>query len=299
MIFGKNLSSDNAVENEKLSADNDSEVLESTHFASDFNDFKSKVSSAQDGDTIVLCGSYSFANQIAVNKKLTFIGTNNAVLDGRKSNRLFTTNADGVSFKNITFQNGKSNEDNGGAIYANKMISIDNCRFINNYAGWSSGAVRVEINSVYNISNSYFEGNNGDHGGALSIFSSSGLVYNCTFYKNIGRRSAGVSECGNFEKCRFIENIVNDGHGGAIDVWTSNICTITNCSFIGNAATTNGGALCLNDNSYVFDCYFEENSAEGSGAINGGNIENCTFIKNHANFGGAVGAVSVINSRFC
>ena len=80
-------SSDNAVENEKLSADNDSEVLKSTHYASDFNDLKSKVSSANDGDTIVLSGSYSFASEIAVNKKLTFIGTKNAVLDGRKSNQ--------------------------------------------------------------------------------------------------------------------------------------------------------------------------------------------------------------------
>ena len=295
----QNLTGDKTVENEKLSADNDSEVLESTHYASDFNDLKSKVSSANDGDTIVLSGSYSFASQIAVNKKLTFIGTNNAVLDGRKSNRFFTTNADGVSFINITFQNGKSNDANGGAIYANNGISIDNCRFINNYAGWSSGAVRVENDAFYNITNSYFEGNNGDHGGAISIISSNGLVYNCTFYKNIGRRSAAASECGNFEKCRFIENKVNDGNGGAIDMWCSYICTITNCSFIRNAATNEGGALCLNSNGHVYDCYFEENSAKyNGGAINGGNIENCTFIKNHANFGGAICAASVINSLF-
>ena len=100
----QNLTGDKTVENEKLSADNDSEVLESTHYASDFNDLKSKVSSANDGDTIVLSGSYSFASQIAVNKKLTFIGNNNAVLDGRKSNRFFTTNADGCHLSTSLFK---------------------------------------------------------------------------------------------------------------------------------------------------------------------------------------------------
>jgi predicted outer membrane repeat protein len=75
---------------------------------------------------------------------------------------------------------------------------------------------------------------------------------------------------------------------------------IRNSVFIGNAATSGGGAGAVNINDYeggvtIEDCYFEGNSAvSGGGAIAIGNrsswtVQNCTFWRNQATSGGSTG----------
>ena len=92
------LENDNSLpnEDETLTGSVDSEVLTNTYYPTAFDDLKSKISSASSGDTIVLSGTYSFSSQITINKQLNFVGTNNAILDGRSANRLFVVDANGI-----------------------------------------------------------------------------------------------------------------------------------------------------------------------------------------------------------
>ena len=198
------------------------------------------------------------------NKKVEIIGGNvtfkAADLPGQKDpsglpllgqgNRILraVTNCD-LKIKGITFQNGRQVGYllGGGIYFAGNTLEIDSCRFIDNQAGSSGGAVACRAKSVI-IKNSYFEGNNilggGARGAAImqcgpAIGRGTLVVQNCTFYKN-------MTQVG--------------GSGTAIDVFDSTEGTnggkysnlgsaqVINCTFLENtSATTNMAVIDVSD----------------------------------------------------
>ena len=68
-----------------------------------------------------------------------------------------------------------------------------------------------------------------------------------------------------------------------------------NCTFIGNIAKNDGGAIYK---SNATNCIFTNNTAKKGGAIYDGTATNCTFTGNNADFGGAIYAGNSTNCNF-
>ena len=83
-----------------------------------FQDIQTQIDNAENGTTITLDGYY-YGNGTPIsliNKKITFIGINNATLDAKGLSGIMNISSSNVVFENIIFING--NASNGGAIYA-------------------------------------------------------------------------------------------------------------------------------------------------------------------------------------
>ena len=292
----ENIDSSNAflksISQNTVSSENNSILnKEITVSGNSFNEIQNAINSANEGDTIILKGTYNLVeSQIQVNKKLSFVGTDNAILDGKSKSRICHVLASGVTFKNITFQNAKlinSAIYGGGAIYSAYDVDIDNCSFINNYVSFSGkedsyyngGAIFISGSSHCTIANSYFSKNYArTYGGAIYVNGNSKVnILNSTFYGNS-----------------------NSADGGAIDIHGSVNSYISDCIFNQNSATY-GGALYVGGSSInnVINCIFNRNSATNGGAINigtasGNNAKitflNSSFTLNSANYGGAIKA---------
>ena len=128
-------------------------------------------------------------------------------------------------------------------------------------------------------------------GGAVYLCSNS-YFYNCSFINNTSDGQGGaiysITPLNEHSK-NIIENCIFENNtasmGGAI--FDNTGLTLTNCRFIGNNATTKGGAYYVYMNKFpeVANCIFANNTASEGGAIyNRGNITmtNCNIIGNTA-----------------
>lgn len=171
-----------------------------------------------------------------------------------------------LKIKGITFQNGRQvGYILGGAIYfAGNTLEIDSCKFIDNQAGSSGGAIGARAKSVI-VKNSYFQGNNILGGGARGAaimqcgpaIGNPGtlIVQNCTFYQNMTQvggsgmvinifdsteSSVGGKYCnmGKVEvsNCTFLENTSPTPYQAVIDV-SDGDCDVllTNNTFYNNS----------------------------------------------------------------
>ena len=203
-------------------------------------------------------------------------------------------------FKNITFQNGKVNNANGGAIHGKGLsdLKILNCNFVNCYSSSLGGAVSLESCNNTNISYCYFEScRSNDCGGAIRIAKSlNSFVENTIFIGSssthggaivIGGSSDTYSKNTFIKNCNFINNTASET-GGSIAHREGNNLSIIDSYFEGNTATKEGGALHFSGSgNNITNCHFKGNSAtDYGGAIyvsSNLNMENSTFLNNHAN----------------
>ena len=266
------LSADEIDENKELSVI-DTSTLSANYTPTSSFEIQTYVDHAADEDTIILDGYYLLMDTINVNKTLNFVGINNATLDGNNTVQLFNVSKTGVTFKNITFKNGKS--DNGGAVYFRKGGSVVDCSFVNNSAIKNGGAVYFN-DGEGSVEGSTFINNTAKDGGAL---------------KNGGSEISKVFAM----NCNFINNFAN-GYGGAIDSGSA-----INCNFSENRAYNRGGAMSYGD---AVNCTFMDNSViiyevyNDGGAMFSGHAENCVFINNSAYQGGAASYVKAVNCSF-
>ena len=226
-----------------------------------FAAIQSAIDGANDGDTIVLSGTYSnnMYQPIKINKTLNFIGINNAILDANRYNNIFNVSVQ-ISINDITFKNGKNNDrmyNTGGAISNRVQVTCINCTFVNN-AAVSNGAV--------------------DFANAI----------NCTFINNSATSGSVGAMVGTARGCIFINNSASE-NTGAIYLPSSAFLAV-NCTFINNSAAKDGGAIFSYSNYNAIDCYFKNNSAQLGGAICAnylGIVNNCSFIGNNASVDGS------------
>ncbi len=183
------------------------------------------INDAIAGDTIMLENGATFTERITVNKALTFDVLNNghATIDGTNGGRIVTITATSgtITFNDITFVNGRINND-GGAIYNNfagTTVIVNNCIFTNNVV----------------------TGNN--HDGAAIYSVGSLTVNNCNFTSNSAAANGGAIYSGNgltVTNSNFTSNTAINGGAIYNNAGTS---TITSNNFISNSATTRGGAF--------------------------------------------------------
>ncbi len=151
-----------------------------------------------------------------------------------------------------TFSDNTAPSGGGGAIEAvYGSLTVSGGTFTKNVA--SGGAAIQDALATMALSNSTFTSNSGTvFAGAIDNGSSNGTVTNSTFtgnsapfagaINNFNYSEGGLSVSGS----TFTDNAATDGQGGAIynTLGTSTgVRTVTNCVFIGNQATSGGGAI--------------------------------------------------------
>lgn len=189
------------------------------------------VTTAVDGDTVIIEGNVSQDSEIAISdgKNLTFTGQSNALIEGNDANRLFNiTGTSILSFSNITF-NSISSTAQGAVLFTNNDgadITFTNCNFTGNSTTNSNGGGALFIsNSDVTLTNCVFDSNTSN-----SINSIAGAIRL--------KGSAGVTATGT----TFYNNSANN-QGGAIHVIETGVFTGTNCTFYQNKLTSNPGAF--------------------------------------------------------
>jgi len=142
------------------------------------------------------------------------------------------------------------------------------------------------------------------YGGAVESSGSSPWIETCDIIENTAtREGGGLHGGGRIIRCRFINNrslIGNIGNGGGAINGPLGV-EILDCYFEGNASPW-GGAVFLEE-GLIRRCIFVNNSATSTRGSFGGaaivfgwvDIEECVFVRNSADFGGAVTSLESID----
>ena len=166
----------------------------------------------------------------------------------------------------------------GGAVFVagHSQFLVTNCTFEDNSAQSLAGAIFAGLNVTLDIHETAFEGNKAFllNGGAINVQQQVRLsITNCVFKDNSAEVIAGAICTG-------------------LDV----ILTIQGTRFVGNKAVY-GGAIEVQQNLYIMNCVFKDNSAQNvAGAIFGAvnltlDIQGTMFVGNKALTGGAICAL--------
>ena len=243
-------------------------------------DLKNKIIDADDGDSILIePGTYKIHN-ITITKNLTLQGNGNPrdiIIDGENQSSIFLVRNDSVhvTFNNITFINGLTDNFGGVISMETGHVYVDNCHFINNTAlsETNAGAISNYGNEKQRgyllLKNSLFLNNHADHdGGAVTTCFADSYIYNCVFINNSARRDGGairvsVSGYGYVEDCIFMYNHA-DEWGGAYYSWSGE-SNINRCIFMNNTAGTNGGAVMVSGDLLLQNSIIVNNTGAETG----------------------------------
>ncbi|MBQ2637141.1 MAG: hypothetical protein IJG09_10690 [Methanobrevibacter sp.] len=180
-----------------------------------------------------------------------------------------------VTFKNLTFINGLTDNFGGAISIETGNVYVDECIFINNTAlnDTNAGAISnygTKQNKGYLlVNNSLFVNNHADHdGGAITTCYANSYIYNCVFINNSAHRDGGairvsVFGYGSVQDCIFMFNHA-DEWGGAYYSWSGE-SNIERCIFMNNTAGTNGGAVMVSGNINIEDSIIMNNEGNETG----------------------------------
>ena len=256
--------------------------------------------SEADGADFSVYGGYP-AGAKSASLKARDVKANATVFDGGKKSQIWLTKKGNVLFDGLTFQNGFSAKDNGGALVFNGTGvtgKVVDCSFIgnkvtdgnNNTKGLSGGAIRVGEATVM-VENCSFSKNYGRNGGSLYTDHAKAnlTVKGCTFTEDYTYNTGGsinnsngtqtIEDC-TFTRCYNLGGNGAPGLGGAIHVnGTSAVQTLKNCVFSACEASRNysyqttrlrscGGAISV-QNAYldVIGCTFDSNMGASGSAM--------------------------------
>ena len=211
---------------------------------------------------------------------ITFIGADDAVIDGEHKNWIFSISDGLFTFVNITFRDsyyagyGAAIKNQAGYLY------VENCTFLSNIAQGSSAidntAYLVVINSTFrdNIATIY-------DGGALSS-SFEAYIINSTFINNRAYQNGGAMK--NYEEgylyiegSEFKDNQATGSskgsYGGAVYSWSSDLEIYTS-NFTDNFAESKGGAVYSSYGNSFYEWFtdiqssvFENNEANSGNSL--------------------------------
>ncbi len=199
---------------------------------------------ANNGTVYIASGTYN-ENNITINSNVTITGESqqNTIINGKsQGNSIFIINPSiTIIFEDITLINAKTND--GGGIYNNGNLNVNNCTFSNNivygYGGaiynnqgnltlnnctFTSNTADVYAGAIYDngkknadtliVNNSTFTDNVGYGIGAIDNTGYLNLT-NSTFNNNSGE-GEGVGAINNYGILNIINNTFNNDSGGAI-----------------------------------------------------------------------------------
>lgn len=221
---------------------------------------------------------------------------NATVFDGGGKSQIWLTKKGNVLFDGLTFQNGFSGTDNGGALVFNGTGvtgKVVDCSFIgnkvtegnNNTKGLSGGAIRVGEATVM-VENCSFSKNYGRNGGSLytdhakANLTVKGCIFTEDYTYNTGGSINNSNGTQTIEDCTFTRCYNQVGTGGAIHInGASAVQTLKNCVFTACEANRNnsylkvdnkacGGAISVqNANLDIIGCTFDGNMGSAGSAM--------------------------------
>src|SRR5262249_21548067 len=253
------------------------------------------IGSATAGDTIKFScrGTIPISSTLTISQNMTLDGSGQSVtLDGGNSTQVLSVNS-GVTFtlKALTIAHGSALDDQGGGLFNNGTVNINNSTFSGNSAAGGGGLFN---NGTLSINNSTFSGNSAlDDGSGLGNEGGTVNISNSTFSSNsAGHDGGGLGNDGgtvNISNSTFA-NTSAVGRGGGID--NRGTVSISNSTFSGNSTGAEGGGLFTFGTLSINNSTFANNSAgnRGGGLCNGGtvSISNGTFSGNSAGEGGGI-----------
>ena len=221
---------------------------------------------------------------------------NVTIFDGGGKSQIWLTKKGNVLFDGLTFQNGFSAKDNGGALVFNGTGvtgKVVDCSFIGNKVTdgtngtqyLSGGAIHV-FEAKVTVENSSFSKNYGRNGGSLFTNNAKAelTVKGCTFTEDYALNTGGSINNSNgtqmIENCTFTGCYNLGGAGGAIHInGASAVQTLKNCVFNSCEANRNnsylkvdnkacGGAISVqNANLDISGCTFDGNMGSAGSAM--------------------------------
>ncbi len=250
------------------------------------------VSEAEGADFSVY-GGYS-ADAKGASLKARDVKANVTIFDGGGKSQIWLTKKGNVLFDGLTFQNGFSAKDNGGALVFNgtgvtgKILDCtftDNKVYTEDKKGYSGGAIHVGEATV-TVENCSFSKNYGRNGGSLYTDNAKAelTVKGCTFTEDYTYNTGGSINNSNgtqtIEDCTFTRCYNQVGTGGAIHInGASAVQTLKNCvfnaceanrnnSYTKVAAKASGGAISV-QNAYldISGCTFDGNMGSAGSAM--------------------------------
>lgn len=251
--------------------------------------------SEADGADFSVYGGYP-AGAKGASLKARDAKANVTIFDGGGKSQIWLTKKGNVLFDGLTFQNGFSGTDNGGALSfsgTNVTGKVVGCSFVGNKVTdgtngtqyLSGGAIHVGEANV-TVENCSFSKNYGRNGGSLYSDKAKAqlTVKGCTFTEDYTYNTGGSINNSNgtqtIEDCTFTRCYNQVGTGGAIHInGASAVQTLKNCAFNACEASRNysyqttrlrscGGAISV-QNAYldVIGCTFDSNMGASGSAM--------------------------------
>lgn len=204
---------------------------------------------APGGELSFNCGPNPLTIALTAQKLLregtTVNGGGKITLDGQNLTRIFEIVDAGaqVGLANIDLIRGRAVGGYGGAVLVNTgtLVTLTNVKVLDSRADLTGGAIAVAPGAGLNIAASRFERNRARDGGAIAT-SSDTLIDSSVFFNNDAE----------FDQ------------GGAIQSWFSTL-TISNSSFVFNAALNGGAILQRAGSAQVSSSAFSDNQSRDRG----------------------------------
>jgi len=244
--------------------------------------YKPSAPAAQDATFQMLNGVAirgGYAGIGAPNPDLRNIATQASILSGDKSGNdgpLTIAGSPATWNENCYHVVTASNTDST-AVLDGFTITHGNAKSNNNPQRFGGGIVNYRTNGSTalgaTISNCTIIANYAEFGaGMLNENGASATVSNCVFADNVAGQETGGYYCNSTVNtsvttaCTFRNNYGSVDSGGFL---ARARCTLTNCVFTGNSATSGGGlmTIAVQGNFTMSDCTFSGNSATSGGAI--------------------------------
>ena len=269
---------DGSDENLQLQSYGNNDVIKENNGVKTFTDLQSEIDNASDNGTLYLDCDYKYDESaskfagITINKNNFTIDGQGHTIDANKGTKtsIFTVNGGSLTLKNLILTNATLTAINIGG---SANLTINNCTFTNNYGSYGGILKMPNYNFVGTvmIGNSTFTNNSANNGGiiytAMSKPNYTILIGNSTFTNNSAK------------------------HGGIFYDSTMDTILVSNCTFVGNVATSSDTSICgANDGADLrfINCTFENNGGD-KGLISGVNkdyakldlnLTNCIFRNN-------------------
>ncbi len=163
----------------------------------------------------------------------------------------------------------------GGMLNLAASPTVVNCTFSGNAASFSGGGMSNRSGGNPMVTGCVFTGNWADLGGGMANGSSNPTVIDCTFSGNTAdQNGGGMYNIGSIPSsptgtgCTFEGNTADDSGGG---MYNNGGCpTVTDCTFLENAADLGGGIYNRSSDLVLTQCTFVGNAALNHGHVDGG-----------------------------
>ncbi len=201
------------------------------------------------------------------------------ILDGGKVTQLFNQKAEFATttyVDGLTFRNAKGTG-RGGAMYIQSNVMIQYCKFLDNVAVTSGGAINfVGKGNLSKVMYSYFYGNSAANGGAIFTEDSKAEVENCWVEKNRSeKRGGGIYVYQGAVRNTYVTQNHCDGNeaglGGGGGLYGRDGGKFYNCIVVGNTSNRGAGIMAGLASNYsfvtgVYNCVVADNKGSESGA---------------------------------